>query len=241
MERGEGGGGTKVGGIRFLICKSTLGPLQPGRWELGSEQWGPRGLHSLQPSGALARAAWARAKHSSFYSSARAGHLNFPGKALRGPETLQSTALPASKAPFCPTPRACPRPESCDPSRRLLPLCDPNLERKAARKRPPYWVTATGSGCKNHEPHRNPHSGSRAQPGKPLGRRPPRHLHRARQRRSSTPPRGFPPTLCPPPPAQPAGSLCLLGASDPRAWAYAYRGVHAFVCTCARLGVQGAC
>lgn len=71
--------------------------------------------------------------------------------------------------------------------------------------------------------------GSKAQLGKPLECRPPGHLHLAGQRHFSAPPPGFPPILCSPTPAQPAASLCLLGASDPFAWARASRSVHGHV------------
>ena len=52
-------------------------------------------------------AAWAWAKRPCFYC---AGYLNFPGEALRVLETYLKTFLPASRAPYRPTPRACPRP-----------------------------------------------------------------------------------------------------------------------------------
>lgn len=131
-------------------------------------------------------------------------------------------------------PARLPGPMSPHPSRLSTPRAlRPIPEVSSSKSGPPSGqtktllvVTAAGSVCKSCESHGNPHLGVQSTAGEALECRPPGHLHLARQRHFFAPPPGFPPILCSPTPAQPAGQSAF--------WVRAIRSpgrAHLAVCT----------
>lgn len=157
-------------------------------------------------------------------------HLNFPRGALpgadfagRGPACLQVSILPHFSRLSTPG----------GPVAHLGGLF-PFAIQTWTRKSPLYWVTATGSRCKKHEPHRNPRFGVQSAARQAQGTPPaPARTSGPAEAVREAPPPGFP-LLSARPSALPAGAPWLPSASEPCVWVHASGSVHVRPSGCAR-------